>query len=1003
MHLNCHTQYSLKYGLIPPKELMQRMQADGVKKFALTDINNTSIALDVIRRAPEFGLEPVLGIDFRNGIQQQYIGLAKNNYGFQELNEHLTRYSHKAIEFKNTAPEFSNCFVIYPYGTKKYKELRDYEFVGIKPKQLQKLPFSEWQNRQDKLVALQPVSFRNKRDFNSHRLLRAIDKGLLLSMLPKTEQTTPDEMFLSQQELYELYKNYPQIIKNTERLLNGCSINFDYTTNKNKHTYTGSVAEDFELLQRECYAGLQYRYGNPGKQVLQRLKKELNMIRKQEFCSYFLINWDMVNYARSKNYYYVGRGSGANSIAAYLLRITDVDPIELDLYFERFINPYRANPPDFDIDFSSHERNDVTKYLFDTHGWNHTALTGTYITFKHRSMIREIGKVFGLPSNEISKLQKGFDYRNTDQISKWVIDYSRHIANMPSHLSVHASGIIISDKPISTYTATFMPPKGFPTTHFSMIESEDVGLHKFDILGQRGLGKIKDGLAIVKENRGVDVDIHNIKKLKEDTEIKKLLKKGDAIGCFYVESPGMRMLLTKLKADDYLRLVAASSIIRPGVAQSGMMHEYVLRFHDKKRREEARAYLPELYEILEETYGVMVYQEDVIKVAHYFADLDLSEADVLRRGMSWKFRERNEFHTVKDKFFANCKKKNHRKEAIEKLWKQIESFGNYAFAKGHSASYAVESYQALYLKAHFPLEYMVATVNNGGGFYRTELYMHEARKHGGIIETPCVNNSEGLTVISGKTIYLGLGFMRDLERETINQILEERWRNGPYKSLKNFIVRVKISLEQLCLLIRVGAFRFTGHSKKKLLWNAHFALSKTKKTKPAQTLFEVETKEFQIPELWSHELEDAFDELELLRFTVNTTPFTLVENLPAINLAASDLPLNVGRTIRIVGYLVHIKNTSTHKGDHMNFGTWLDMNGDWIDTVHFPDAAKKYRFQGPGCYLIQGKVTEEFGHISIEVEQMKRLATKNIDSPSVRLKSTESYYKKPQSVKTIHA
>ena len=530
-----------------------------------------------------------------------------------------------------------------------------------------------------------------------------------------------------------------------------------------------------------------------------------------------------------------------------------------------------------------------------------------------------------------------------------------------------------------------MPPKGFATTQFNMHVAEEVGLHKFDILSQRGLGKIKDSLAIVLQNKGIEIDIHDVKKFKEDPKVKQLLKKGEAIGCFYIESPAMRMLLTKLEAEDYLRLVAASSIIRPGVAQSGMMREYILRFQDETRRENARKEIPELYELMEETYGVMVYQEDVIKVAHFFAGLTLAEADVLRRGMSWSFRQRNDFRVVKDKFFDNCIAKGYDNTTISRIWEQIESFANYAFAKGHSASYAIESFQALYLKAYYPLEYMVATLNNGGGFYRTDLYLHETRLHGGIIEAPCVNISRQLTTIQGKVIHLGMVYVNGLEREVIYSLVTERLKSGSYKSLREFVKRVPISLKQIILLIRVGAFRFTGKDKKKLLWDAHFLLGHNKKTRPSINLFDVEAKEFTLPELWYHELETPFDQIELLGFPLSD-PFLLLRDPIPSQLLSSDLPNLVGKRVEIVGYLVHRKSTSTKGGDYMNFGVFLDLKGQWLDSVHFPQIAAQYPFRGPGCYLITGIVTEEFGFISIEAQQLKRLDNQNMEAPSSKLK-----------------
>lgn len=978
MLLNCHTYYSFGYGAMSPEQLLEELKAGGYDCFALTDINNSAASLEILRQTQKQNIRPVAGIDFRNGIRQKYIGIAKNNQGHFELNQHLTEYLHQGKDFPVRAPDFHNAFVIYPFRNENM-ELRENEFIGVDPKNLKKLNFTSWKNRQEKLVILHPVTFRHKRDFNTHRLLRAIHENVLLSKLPPSQQATMDEKLLSKEELLSIYGDYSQLIENTERLLDECFMKFDFGQVKNKKHFTGSEVSDYELLKREAEKGLKYRYPNPQTNILERLRKELNVIRKFGFCSYFLINQDIVNYAHSKGYYHVGRGSGANSLVAYLLRITNVDPVELDLYFERFINPYRKNPPDFDIDFSWTDRADVTRYIFEKHGYEYTALLGSYITFNHKSAFRELGKVFGLPEDEISRLQKNPNPAVADEYGKWVIKYSKYLEGFPRHLSVHASGIVISELPMTNYSGTFMPPKGFPTTQFDMYIAEDIGLHKFDILGQRGLGKIKDSLEFIKQNRGVELDIHDIKTFKEDEKLRHLLKTGQAIGCFYIESPAMRMLLTKLKADDYRGLVAASSIIRPGVSKSGMMREYILRFQDEKRREKAKNYLPELYEILEDTYGVMVYQEDVIKVAHYFAGLTLEEADVLRRGMSWKFRERNEFSTVREKFFSNCRKKKYREEIIQEIWKQIESFANYAFAKGHSASYAVESFQALYLKAYYPLEYMVATLNHGGGFYSPELYVHEARMHGATIEPPCINNSNYYNTIKGNSIFLGFYLLYNLETETVKRLLAERQHSGKFSGLRDFVDRVGITLEQLIILIRINAFRFTGKSKKALLWDAHFLLGNAKKSVPVtKKLFTAQARKFELPELWKHELEEAFDELELLGFTLSS-PFKLLESPPSCQLVAKNLSSLKNKKIEIIGYLVHRKPTRTSNGKIMYFGTWLDQEGHWIDTVHFPKNGKVYGFTGPGCYHIKGRVVQEYDYVSIEANEINRLKNRSMD------------------------
>lgn len=986
MYLNCHTYFSLQYGTISPEQLLEEAKKNGIKTLALTDINNTSAILDVLRKKDKYQINIIAGIDFRNGSDQQFIGLAKNNQGFFEINQFLS--SHQPNNIPSTAPHFENVFIIYPYGKKQPHQLRENEYLGIRTSEIGKLLFTEWKNHQHKIVILHPVTFRNKKDFNAHRILRAIDKNALLSQLPKNEEAKPDEIMISEKSLEKLFEQYPVIIDNTKRLLSECSIYFDFSGengHNNQKSYTDTEEKDFALLRKISYEGLSYRY-QPEEitdSILDRIEMELNIIQKKGFVAYFLIAWDILCYSRSKGYFYVGRGSGANSIISYLLRITDVDPIELDLYFERFINLFRKSPPDFDIDFSWKDREDVTSYIFNR--FPHVTLLAAYSTFQYKSVVREIAKVFGLPDQEIKKLQK--DHTPSDDIGKLILHYSQYIHNFPSHLTVHSAGIIISEKSIHHYTATFMPPKGFHTTHFDMHIAEDIGLYKFDILGQRGLAKIKDALEIIKQNQGEELDIHNMRALKKDEASNQLLKKGMAIGCFYVESPAMRMLLRKLEVCDYLGLVAASSVIRPGVAQSGMMREYIIRHRDPERRKWASETFPTLYQLMPETYGVMVYQEDVIKVAHYFAGLSLAEADVLRRGMSGKYRSREEFQEVRRKFFSNCSQKGITHAYTLDVWNQIESFAGYAFAKGHSASYAVESYQCLYLKAYYPLEFLVATINNGGGFYSKEVYLHEARQYGAIVHLPCINQSEEIAILKGVNIYLGLSMIDSLEVNTIHMILDERKLNGLFKTFRDFIKRVPISLEQLIILIRIDVFRFTTKTKKDLLWDAHILLNKTKKSKPSLSLFEMEAQKFELPELWMHPLENAFDELEILGFMVTSPPFILAKELPKGDATAALFPFFVNQNISLVGYLVHIKHAQTKSGRHMYFGTFIDLNGGWIDTVIFPPVAEQYPFSGPGCYQLHGKVVEEFGFYCLEIIWQRRLPNHNLDEPvNTRLK-----------------
>jgi DNA polymerase-3 subunit alpha len=505
-----------------------------------------------------------------------------------------------------------------------------------------------------------------------------------------------------------------------------------------------------------------------------------------------------------------------------------------------------------------------------------------------------------------------------------------------------------------------------------MLEAEDVGLYKFDVLSQRGLGKISEALQIIKKIQPAanPHDIHDIHLLKQDPKIAEFLRKGWALGCFYVESPAMRMLLIKLQVDNYLALVAASSIIRPGVSQSGMMREYILRHRNPERRQDIH---PLLLAIMPDTYGVMVYQEDVIKVAHYLAGLSLAEADVLRRGMSGKFRSRSEFLRVQESFLTSCLKRGHEAAFASSIWKQIESFAGYAFSKGHSASYAVESYQSLYLKAHYPLAYLTACINNFGGYYRTEIYVHEARRFGAQIEAPCINEGGYQCTLKAERLILGFNLVAGLEAALIERMLIQRMQRGAFENLETLLQRVHIPLEQLSILIRIGALRSFELPRKELLWKAHFYQHRQRNNQKAPELFSIKNRTHELPPLDEHPFELAFEQFELLGFPL-CDPFTLLKNpIQTAYVCAQDFQQHTSAIIHTYGYLVSIKQTKTSKGEIMSFGTFLDPQGAFIDTVHFPLVAEKFPFYGKGIYQLAGKITQEYGYYTLEVSSMTKL------------------------------
>ncbi|MDP1622565.1 MAG: DNA polymerase III subunit alpha [Bacteroidales bacterium] len=1045
MYLNCHSYYSLRYGTISVESLVddavrttRRVAPTDIapSHVALTDINNTTGIMEFVAVCKEKGIKPIAGIEFRREDKLLYIGLAKNNKGFRELNEFLSYHNLNNQPLPDHPPEFQEVVVIYPFRNSEMVKWRNgenrhasrvmrHDFIGIRPSELNPLILSRHRDLIPRMVLMAPVTFRNEKEYELHRNFRAVDHNVLLSRLEPHQVAAPDEVMLPVDELLDICSDFPEIIRNTQQLMEACSIDFDFKACKNKKTFTGNRYDDLILLDKLAMDGLQYRYGKGHGEARRRIRHELDIIDKMGFAAYFLITWDIIRYSMSRGFYHVGRGSGANSIVAYCLRITDVDPIELDLYFERFINPKRTSPPDFDIDYSWKERDEVLDYIFKRYGHEHTALLGAMSTFKDKSIYRELGKVHGLPKGEIDAFLKHPEEAiHKNHIIRKINELGVMMADFPNIRSIHAGGVLISEEPITCYTALDLPPKGFPTTQFDMYIAEDISFEKLDILSQRGIGHIYEAAELVKKNRGISVDVHMVHAFKEDEKVKEQLRNARTIGCFYVESPAMRGLLKKLHCDNYRTLVAASSIIRPGVARSGMMKEYIFRFHHPGKFK----YLhPVMEEQLKETFGVMVYQEDVLKICHHFAGLDLADADVIRRAMSGKYRSKKELERIIEKFFENCRKSGYPEEVTKEVWRQIESFAGYSFSKAHSASYAVESYQSLYLKAHYPLEFITGVINNFGGFYSSWVYFNEARISGANLHVPCVNRSEYKTCIRGKDIFLGFIHVANLETGVAKAIYDLRmtiddfrktspdcqpetadWQlqtancglptanskliEKPYTSLENFIQRVPVTLDQLIILIRVGAFRFTGKPKASLLWEAHMLMGKNQT--PAKNreidqssiqssivnrpivnpvLFQTAVKKFELPALEQNTIANVYDEIELLGFPVTSTYFDLLHTKFRGDILAHEMSLNAGRTIRMLGLLVTIKYVRTVKREWMHFGTFIDVNGHFFDTVHFPKAVTEYPFRGDGVYLVKGKIVEEFGFPSMNVEKMAKM------------------------------
>ena len=975
MYLSCKTYHSYRYGTFSAEQLVDTAAQSGIKSLALTNINGTPDAWDFVQFCRAKNIKPIVGCEIRNDQKFCYLLLARNANGFAKINQFLTDHFQNDLKFPSRPVFDEDVFVVYELTGSDFTLLRDNELIGVKPSEVNKLLRLPIRNHLNKFIIRHPVTVQNKLYHNLHRLLRAIDLNTLLTKLTPSDYAGLDEIFIPEGEILKKFEAYPEIIERTEQVIQACGIDFDFKVDKNADTFGEPKEADQQLLRKLAFEGIYERYREPDQEIINRVEKELKVIQEMNFNTFYLTVWDVIMYARKRNFYYVGRGSGANSIVAYALKITEVDPIKLNLYFERFLNEFRSSPPDFDIDFSHKDRDEIIAYIFNKYGKDYVSLLGMYSTFKHRAIMRELGKVLGLPKAEIDALagNRKINFAE-DSIQKKILKYGDMMRSFPNHHSIHAGGILISAKPICTYTALQLPPKGFATAQIDMFVADKIRLHKLDILSQRGLGHIKDTIEIVKQNRGVTIDISKTDEFMKDESVKKNIREANTIGCFYIESPAMRQLLLKLKCEDYLTLVAASSIIRPGVSQSGMMKHYIYNYHHPDK---VKYLHPKMEELLKETYGVMVYQEDVIKVAHHYAGLDMAEADILRRAMSGKYRGSKEMDRLEIKFFENCLAKGYPETTSREVWRQISSFAGYSFSKAHSASFAVESYQSLYLKTYFPMEFMVGVINNFGGFYRTQFYFNELKRAGAAIHPPCVNNSKIFTSISGTDVFAGFVHIEKLTESLRDKLIYERDHFGLYTDLANFIERVQPGMEQLNILIRVGALRFTGVDKKNLLWKANFMQKQMKEVPAMKVLFQEPQVEFCLPEFTKYPLEDAFDEIEILGFALNSAFDLCDDDLRNITYA-KDLSKMPEGEITVIGQLVTTKDSYTKRNEHMLFGTFLDPSGDWLDTVHWPESISKYPLTGGGFYKMKGKVMRDFDVFSVDVHWLEKIGYKQV-------------------------
>ncbi|MCP5101711.1 MAG: DNA polymerase III subunit alpha, partial [Chloroflexi bacterium] len=899
-HLQVFSHYSLLGGTAAPTALAQQAMSDGLRALALTDLHGLYGAVAFSRACRAARIQPIIGLtvniappveatlaDDRPG---KVVLLAKGPAGYRSLCGLSSKIQgsaqREALRFRGVPWTWLKAFADDVIGidaahdgwlaryvqadnepaAARYASLfggvyEENGYIGVSIYRAADVKLARAMVKVGDRFGLQPAAMQpiyclQPNDVQKLHLLTAIDQNCKLDMVPKRVlpaggREDVELHWLSPQDVGERFELLPEAITAVSTITAQCHSalpdgRFIWPALNLPEAQTPRAA-----LIEKSVQGVKQIYGEqPSQAIKDRLNRELKSINRHGFAPLFLLVADITRFARETAVPVNTRGSVANSLVAYSIGITNVDPIAHNLLFERFLNPARANMPDIDLDFCSRRRDEVLKYVRRTYGEDHVALVATMSTLQPKSAVRETAKAYGLAETEIKKLAALLPRRwhpdprrrsertlddvlaeVADPFHKDILEAAFSIIGQPDHLSVHPGGIVITPQPLTHFVPVHLAPKGFLTTQFDYRDVEAIGLPKIDLLGIRALTVLADTVEMIRARHDSDFDLVNIPMDDEETAVS--IQNGSTVGVFQCESTGAQRTLRQLQAKNVADLAVANAFFKPGPATGGMAKSFVRRY----RGEEAVAYLhPSLQPILQPTQGVLLFQEQVLRVATEVAGLTWAEADHLRRGMS-KFKAR-EMSTMRLSFVTGCRKKSgFTPEQAETLWEQVLAFAGYGFNQGHATAYADVSYRSAYLKVHWPAEFLCARLADHGGFHHPAIYIAEARRLGFGVRPPHVNFSERKftlvyadeeiinsqqSTINGQQssiFYMGLGQVRDLRRKSVQRIVAER-ANGAFTSLRDLLARVALQKKEVIHLVKCGALDGLGESRATMLAEA---------------------------------------------------------------------------------------------------------------------------------------------------------------------------------------
>ena len=1053
VHLHVHTAYSLLDGAIRLDDLVRRAQDLEMPAVAITDHGNLFGVLDFYEKVRGAGIKPLLGCELYvaprsrhdrkgKGDHHHLVVLAMNQEGYRNLvrlvtQAHLEGFYYKPRVDKELLRELNPGLIALSSCLRgevaqhiladdlKGAEAAAREYAEIFPDrfyleaQANAIPeqakvneaFLEWAPRWGlPLVVTNDCHYLNPEDARAHDVLLCIQTGKTVNTSGRLQFSTDQLYFKNTEEMARVFP-YPELLARTREIADRCEVTLDLGTFRFP-VFPEAAGESMEdLLRRKAKDGLEKRlaalpaHGQSEEDYRQRLEFELEALCNMGFAGYFLVVADIVNYARKKRIPVgPGRGSAAGSLAAYSLGITDLDPLNYGLIFERFLNPERQSPPDIDMDFCFERRGEILQYVAKTYGWENVAQITTFGSMKTRQVIRDVGRALEVSYAEVDKIAKLVpeqmkmtvakaleqeprlrELRDNNPSVQEILTVAQALEGLPRHASTHAAGLVVADRPLVDYLPLYKGTKGELVTQFDMKGVERVGLVKFDFLGLRTLTVIEQSVRFIRQSHDPSFDIHTVP--LDDMATFALLQAGTTAGVFQLESDGMRRLMVRLKPTSFEDIIALVALYRPGPMESGMLEDFVRRKHG----EEPVSYLlPALEPILRETYGVILYQEQVMQIAATVSGYSLAEADILRRAMGKKIPE--VMATQKERFISGAVKRGFPQNKAQALFTLIEKFAGYGFNKSHSAAYALVAYQTAYLKAHYPLEFLAALLNSEIN-QTTALAKHimQAREQGLMLLPPDINLSRRKFSVEEGRVRYGLAAVKNVGSGAIQEVLEAR-KAGPFQSFSDFLERVNLSRvnrKVIEALIQAGSFDTLGENRARLMAGVDGGLERAQRVKGLQAVKQMSmfeglaetTNDDWLPEVpdWE-ESEKLAKEKEALGVYLSGHPLDSYRHILKswVKVTTADLPETPdGESIALGVVVTAAKEKVSKRGGRVAILTVEDLTGS-VEVLAFGDVLEKVApwLNQPSLPLwLKGDVVQEERGAKIVAREVAPLGT----------------------------